>query len=133
MDGISGVTYAAVNRHDEARDPAGLFAREEEDGFTQHSGQQPGFSLVSSAHGVRLTESHVPPGALLLHEVLVDPGLPHVVRHAPASRHWGVHHAGADAVDADVFLAVVCCHGARHLNDGALGGGIQETWVSAEH
>jgi hypothetical protein len=28
---------------------------------------------------------------------------------------------------------VVSCHGASHLDDGTLGGWVEETWVTTEH
>jgi hypothetical protein len=74
---------------------------------------------------INLTVANIPTGSFFLHQILVNPRLPHLVRHATAPGHGCVHHSRGYTVDPDVLLAMVRGHGASHLYDCALGGRVQ--------
>lgn len=80
-----------------------------------------------------LTVAHVPAGALFLHQVLVDSGLPHLVVHAASSDHWGVRHTRSNTVDTYALLSMLRRHRPRHLDDGPLGSRVEETGVPTKH
>lgn len=82
---------------------------------------------------MNLTVTHVPAGALFLHQVLIDSGLPHLVVHAASSDHWGVRHTRSNTVDTYVLLSVLRRHRPRHLDDGPLGSRVEETGVPTKH
>lgn len=77
-------------------------------------------SLERSCH----TIANIPSRPLLLQQILVDPILPHFIRHASTPYHRGKDHAGTDAVDANVFRTMLRGHGSGHLNDCTLGCGV---------
>ncbi len=67
----------------------------------------------------------VPAGAFSLQQRVLAPRLAQLRLHAVGEHHRRVDIARRDAVDADAFGTVVGGHRAGHVDDGALGGGIE--------
>lgn len=117
-------TYTSIDRHDQTSDPSSLVTAEKQDGLRICQRNTISF-------GEMRTVSDVPCCSFNLHQVLIDPRLPHLVGHASTTDHGRICHARTHAVDSDVLWAMLSSHCPRHLHDGTLRRRIKQTWISS--
>jgi hypothetical protein len=111
--------HPCVNWHDEACDPAGFFAAEEQYSLRSVS------ESAGNEQAVLLAISDVPSSAFLAHKILTDSSFAHTFVDTSRPDHRCIHHPGRNAVDSNSLLAMMRGHCSRHLYNGAFRGRVQ--------